>query len=288
MKKPVAIVTDSVACIPAELVREYNIEIVPISLILDKKEYRDGIDITATEFYRFLRQTGKTPTSAGALPGVFVQAFQKVSRSADHIFCVTISHKFSGMYDSALKARDIVKDILPGVKIEIFDSGTAAAAQGFVVLAAARAAAAGENLPEVLVSARHVAKNVRLLGMLDTMKYLAKSGRVPKAVVLAGSVLKIKPVFALQDGEVFPVANSRSANGAITRIVNNMASCLSKDKPIHAAVMHADSEERAAALRDRIAGQFDCLELFITEFTPVIGAYAGPGVLAVAYYCEDE
>ena len=286
MNKPIAIVTDSVACIPAGLVKQYDIAVVPIRLIIEQKEYRDGIDITPTEFYKILRQNNSVPTSAGAVPGAFVEAFQTAAEKTDRIFCITISRKFSGMYDAALKACDIVNDALPGVKIEIFDSGTAAAAQGLVVLAAARAAAAGKSMPEVTASTRSVASYVHLLGMLDTMKYLSRSGRVPRAVALAGSVLRIKPVFALQDGEVFPLANSRSISGGITRMIIHMSAGVVRERPIHAAIMHADAEEQAKVLHDRIANQFNCRELFITEFTPVIGAYAGPGVLALAYYAS--
>jgi DegV family protein with EDD domain len=287
MTERIAIVTDSVACIPQEMVKQYGIKIVPIQLIIEDKAYRDGIDITPDEFYNRLRRASKPPTSAGAVPGAFIEVFRKVSRRADFILCITISAKFSGMYNSAREAGNVLKETLKGVEIELFDSGTAAAAQGLIVLAAALAAVAGKSRAEVISVANKVSQKVYLLGILDELNYLAKSGRIPKVAAMAGYMLSIKPIFALKDGEAYPVANSRSIPSGLTRILEIVAEETKKGKPLHIAVMHADALEQATSLKDRIAARFDCTELFITEFTPVMGAHTGPGVIAVAYYNEE-
>ncbi len=285
MADRVAIVTDSVACLPQELIENYQIEVVPIQLIIEDKTYQDGVDITAAEFYKIFPRVKEPPTSAGALPGAFIKAFQKVSRQADNVFCVTISAKLSGMFESARQAREILKESLPEITIELFDSGTAAAAQGLIVPAAARAAMKGASINEVRTEAQKVAAQVYMVGMLDTLKYLSRSGRVPRAAALAGQMLRIKPIFALKNGEAFSLTNSRSYESGIRHMLETLGQTTQKGRPLHVIIMHADSLERAVHIKNLINQKFENLaELFITEFTPVMGAYTGPGVMAMAFY----
>ncbi len=287
MANKVAIVTDSVACIPKELAKKYDIEVVPIQVIFGDKVYRDGIDITPAEFYALLRQAEKLPTTAASLPGPVLEAFRKAGQRTSGILCITLSAKFSGMFNSAQLAMKMAKEALPGVIIEVLDSRTAAAAQGFVVLAAARAAALGRNLIEVTETAKSVMQRVNLLATLDTLYYLVKGGRVPKATAWATSLLKIKPILTIKDGEAHPVTNPRTTLGAMKRMLEIMRQKIIKGQPLHVAVMHADALDRAVELSDEISSQFDCAELFITEFTPVMGAHTGPGVIAIAFYSGD-
>ena len=287
MADKVAIVTDSVACIPKELVEQYGIEVVPVEIIFDDKSYRDGLDISPTEFYTLLRQVEKLPTTAASLPGSFLEAYRKASRRAAKILCITLSAKLSGMFNSARQAIEIAKDSLPDVVIELLDSETAAAAQGLVVLAAARAATVGEGLTKVIEVAKGVMQRVNLLATLDTLYYLAKGGRVPKVGALASSLLKIKPILTISKGEAHSVTNPRTTPGAMKRMLKIMEQKVDKGQPLHLAVMHADALDRAVALRDEIASRFDCAEVFITEFTPVMGAHTGPGVVGVAFYSGD-
>jgi len=191
------------------------------------------------------------------------------------------------MFNSAKVAAEMAREAIPNVIIELLDSRTAAAAQGFVVLAAARAAALGKSLTEVVETAKSVMQLVKLLAVLDTLYYLVKGGRVPKVAALAGSLLKIKPILTIAEGEAHPVTNPRTTLGARKRLVKLMEQKIVKGHPLRVAVMHADALDKAIALRDQIAAQFDCTELFITEFTPVMGAHTGPGLVGVAFYNED-
>ena len=191
------------------------------------------------------------------------------------------------MFNSAQLAKEMAKEALPDVVIEVLDCGTAAAAQGLVVLAAARDAASGRSLTKVIETARNVMQRVNLFAMLDTLYYLAKGGRVPKAAALASSLLQIKPIFTVKDGDVHPVTNVRTTAGAMNRILKIMEQKVGKGQPLHVAVMHADALDKAIALKNQIASQFDCAELFITEFTPVMGVHTGPGVIGIAFYSGD-
>ena len=287
MANKVAIVTDTLACIPREQVEKYGIEAVPVELIFGDKVYRDGIDMSPSEFYTRLRQAKKLPTTSGSLPGPFLEAYRKAGRRASSILCITISAKLSGMFNSAQLAMEMAKEALPNVVIEVLDCGTAAAAQGLVVLAAARAAALGKSLTEVIETAKSVMQRVNLFAALDTLHYLVKGGRVPKAAALVGSLLQIKPIFTITDGEAHPVVNARTNPGAMKRLLKLMGQKIVKGQPLHVAVMHADALDRAIGLKNQISSQFDCAELFITEFTPVMGVHTGPGVIGVAFYSGE-
>ena len=282
--KKVAVVTDSVACIPREQVEKYGIEVVPVQVIFGDKVYRDGIDISPSQFYALLRQAEKLPTTAASLPGSLLEAYRKASQRAPSILCITLSAKLSGMFNSARLAMEMVKEALPNVTIELLDCGTAAAAEGLVVLAAARAAALGRSLTGVIDKARSVMQRVNLLATLDTLYYLVKGGRVPKAAHWASSLLQIKPILTIHEGEVHPLTNPRTTAGAMKHILKMMEQKVVKGQPLHVAVMHADTLDEAIALRNQISSRFNCVELFITEFTPVMGAHTGPGVVGVAFY----
>ena len=283
----VAIVTDSVACVPRQQAEELGIEVVPIQVVFGEKSYRDGIDITPAEFYEMLTTAEKLPTTASALPGFALEACQKASQRADNILCITISAKLSGMYQSVELAKEMAKSELPGVTIELLDSQTAAAAQGLIVLGAARAAAAGKSLAEVLATAENLVKKVHLLIMMDTLYYLAKGGHVPRIAVLAGSLIKIKPILTISGGEASPVANPRTTPRAIDRMLRLMEQRMVRGQPLHIAITHAAVEDTAIELKNRIASQYDCSELFITEFTPVMGVHTGPGAIGICFYSGD-
>ncbi len=285
--KKVAIVTDTTACIPREQVEKYDIQIIPVQLIFEDRTYRDGIDISPTEFYTLLRQANKLPTTSSSSPDPYLEAYLQAGRRAESILCLTEPAKFTAMFSSALLAKKMVKETLPNVVIEVIDCTTAAAGQGLVALAAARAAASGKSLDEVIETVKNVMSRVNLYATLDTLNYLAKSGRVPQAAALVNSLLKIKPIFSLNHADAHTVALPRTIPSAIKRMLKIMEQNVVKGKPLHVAVMHADALDKAVALKNRIASQFDCTELFTTEFTPVMGTHTGPGLLGIAFYSGD-
>ncbi len=284
--KKVVLVTDTTACVPQELVDQYGIELVPMTIVFEDKTYRNGTDMSPDEFYTLLRQAKKLPTTSHPSPDTFLKAYHHASQIASSILCISVSSKFSATFNSARLAIDMAKKTLPDVAIEVLDSGTAAAAQGFVVLAAAKVASSGGNLAEVTAAARSVMPRVNLFAMLDTLHYLVKGGRVPQAAALVNSLLKIKPLFTLQQGEAHTVALPRTTRSAINRMVKMMQNKAVKGQPLHVAVMHAAAPEEAIALKNEISSRFDCVELFITEFTPVMGVHTGPGLLGIAFYSD--
>jgi DegV family protein with EDD domain len=286
VRQKVAVVTDTTACVPREQVVRYGIEVVPVQLIIENNTYRDGIDISPTEFYTLLRQEKKMPTTSSSSPGPYLEAYRKASQRAGSILCLTEPSRFSVMFDSARVAADMAGDALPGVAIEVVECTTAAAGQGLVTLAAARTAALDKSLEEVAAAARNTMSKVNLLATLDTLQYLARSGRVPQAAAMVNNILNIKPVFTLNHTDAHTVALPRSMKSATKRMLKLMEPMVTRGRPLYVAVMHADALEQAVAFRDRITSQFECREIFITEFTPVMGVHTGPGLIGVAFYGE--
>lgn len=284
----VAIVTDSNACLPVELIRQYHIEVVPLGFIHEGKVYRDGIDITPDEIYRILPQAKSLPTSSSPSPGDFFGALEKVAAKYSNILVITLSLKFSTMFASAKIAASMAKEKLRNVPIEVLDCGTAAGAQGLVVLAAAKAARAEGSLTKVTEVAKNVMSRVNLIAFLDTLYYLAKGGRVPKVIAWANSLVKIKPIFQIAplSGEASIVKMVRTRPEAIKQLLEIVKEKV-EAKPIHVIVMHSHSLAEAENLKERLVSHFLCDEIYISDFAPVMGIHTGPGVLGIAFYPDD-
>ena len=286
--KKVAIVTDTTACVPPEQVARYDIEVVPVQLIIGERTYRDSIDITPTEFYALLRQSKKQPTTSSSSPDPYLRAYENASNRAQSILCLTEPAKFSAMYNSARVAMDTARNTLRNTTIDVVECTTAAAGQGLVALAAAKAAALDKPLEEVRDIAKNIMSKVNLYATLDTLTYLVRSGRVPQAAALVNSILNIKPIFTLNHADAHTVALPRTMKSALKRMLNLMEPTAVKGQPLHVAVMHADAPAEAINLRNKITSQFECEEIYITEFTPVMGVHTGPGLIGVAFYGEES
>ena len=279
--KEVAIVTDSAACLPPELIHEYDIRVVPFVLVFGGRVYQDGVDVTTAEFYRMLQESPLSPTTSQPSIGDFLTVYETLRREAKAVVSIHVPATLSGSWNSAMVAARQVPDL----PVHVIDCGTAAMAQGFVVLEAARAAMAGASAEEVVRAAEWVIQRVRLYATLGTVKYLARSGRVPGVLALASAALPIHPVLSIRKGEVEVVARVRSKPRAVAYMLEQMATEV-KGRPVHVAVFHAAAPDEAETLRREITERFSCMELYVTEFTPVMGAHTGPGVVGVAFYAD--
>ena len=279
--KKVIVVTDSNATVPEALVQELDIRIVPIVLNLDGHSYRDGIDLTPGEFYCLLRANKHVPTTSAPSAGDFLRVYTAAAQDSAGVVAIHIPPQLSSIYNTAVLASQLVD----GAPIHVVNSRSATMAQGFVVLEAARAAAAGADLDAVVARAEEIASKVRFFATLETLEYLYRGGRIGGVAALMGSALQIKPIVHIVDGQVELFAKPRTRRKAVRRMLQAMAEQVD-GRPIHAAVMQADAAQEAEGLRQRVAEQFDCIELYVTEFTPVMGAHAGPGLLGVAFYTE--
>ena len=280
-------VTDSVSCLSKELTEKYAIKIVPISLIINGNVYRDGVDITPTKVYQLLETTKSVPTTSSPSPGDFVQVYRELSGSVDGVVCVTICSDISMMFNSAMEAKQIAAEELPRLAINVIDSRTAGGAQGFVALAAARAAASGKDLAEVTRVAELMIPRVNMIAVLDTLYYLARAGRIPRIAAWAGSMLRINPILTFSHEGIGLLERARTKPRAVNRLLEIMDK-RTNGKPVHVNIMHANVAEEAKNLKERIESGFKCVELYITDFAPTMGMQAGLGTLALAFYSEED
>jgi DegV family protein with EDD domain len=284
----VAVVTDSNICLPPDLVQGLPICLVPLQLIIEGRTYLDGIDLGPGDFYDLLRKAKKLPTTSAPAPGAYLQAFAEMAPKSDGLLCITIAPHLSAAHNSALEAVELAREALPQTQIEVVNSQTAAGAQGLIVLEAARAAARGLSLSEVAQAARDMVSRVTILALLDTLHYLAKGGRIPKAAAWAASLIQLKPLIEVSPsrGEVSLLERTRTKARGVERLRQIMAD-RAGDRPVHVIVLHADAPEEAGKLKEQVSSEFQCSELYVSEFTPTMGAHAGPGMLGLAFYAED-
>jgi DegV family protein with EDD domain len=279
-----AIIADSIACIPKEQAEDFKIKIVPANIFFNGNVYRDLIDLSSAQAYEFIDRAPQFWKSSAASPEDYAEAYRELSKNAHNILVITISAKLSMFYDSARAAKEIVQKELPSTVIEILDSETAAAAEGLIALAAARAAEEGKAFEEVTTTARKVKERVRFLGLLETIRHVYRTGRIPKLASQIGSLLSLKPILTGGDGVIRFAGAARTKRSGIEKMLNMMREQTGHSEPIHVAIMHADAAEQAHILRERIATEFNCVELFITDFSPIMAYATGRGTLAVAFY----
>ena len=245
--------------------------------------YKDGVDLRAADFYAMQKEhVGRTSTSAPT-PGDFAAAFEKAADIAESILCITVSNRFSSSMESAERARRQFEARRTGFDVRILDSLTAVGAQGLIAWEAFKLAATGAGIDDVQSAVLDIRERVGLLAYVDTLYYLWKGGRVPGVAHLATTLLKIKPVFELDRSNVAQIARPRTAARAVSKLVELMKDRVD-DGAVHAMVMHAQAREQARLLSDRIESEFECAELFESEFTPVMGAHIGPGMVGVAFW----
>ncbi len=283
----IAVVVDSCSCLPQELIAGLPVFVASHELTVDGRTFLDGVDIGPDEFYRMVRAAPTPPTTSAPGPATFLKAFREASHSATDVLCLTLAMNFSAAYDSARTAARMARSEMPHLNIKVLDSRTAAGAEGFIALKAAREAHEGANIEQVVTGVQELIPKVNLLAFLDTLYYLGRSGRVPRVAAWAGSILGFKPLCELHLGEARLLDRPRSRRKAMARMVDVMSARV-ESKPVHVNVMHAHAAEDASILMEKIALEFDCRELFMSEFTPVMGAHLGPGLIGIAFYSDES
>lgn len=283
MNDTIAIVTDSISCLEKELIEKYGIEIVPIRLTFKGKIYRDSVDLTPTQAYEMLLDDPERFNTSPASPGHYLEAYRKAGRKAGGILCITLSSKLSTGYNMACTAMEQARSEMPGISIHVMDSMNVTAAEGFVVLAAARAAAEGKDMDGVIEAAEEVRGKVTFFALLDTIKHVYRTGRIPKIASQVGSMLNIKPILTSSNGLVRFKGIVKSRERGKVKLLEILREH-TDGRPVHVAVMHAYCPGEAEEFNEMIASQFNCAELWISEFTPVMGYATGTGTLAIAFY----
>jgi len=282
-KQKIAIVTDSSAQIPQEALGDLPIHVIPVWLLWDGENLRDGVDIDSPTFYKRLVKSKTMPTTSQPSIGEFTDFFKGLAKKYDAIVAVLVSHKMSGTVASALGA---VKE-LPNIPIRVVDSLGGSMGHGFVALAAARAAAAGKSLKEVVDAAKNLVPKIKFMFAVDTLEYLRRSGRISGAKALFGSALRIKPLLQFKDGMIQPHSQVRTKKKALGVLLDAAEEMLGGKKIAEAAVIDIDTKEEGDSLAEQVKKRFGISKIIRGGVSPVVGAIVGPGTLGLAFYPEE-
>jgi len=272
----IAIVTDSTADLPPQIVQELGITVVPVYLRFGEESYRDGVDMSHDEFYRRLSEDPVHPTTSQPTPSDFADIYSKLSRHAEEIVSIHLSSKVSGTYNSALQGRELAEVRCP---IEVVDSVSVSMGLGLITMTAARLAAAGEDLRRVMEEIREAIPRIHTLGVFDTLKYLLLGGRISKARALVGSLLSVKPLITMREGELVQAGLARTRSKGIDRLFDLVKNALNIQE---LAIVHSTTPDEAASLKERIASIFDRKWIHVSRLGPALGVHGGPGTLILA------
>jgi DegV family protein with EDD domain len=274
----VAVITDSTAYLPADLLEGYGIHVVPLYVVLAGRSGREGEDIGPADVARVLSSRGQTVSTSRPTPGDFVAAYRRaLSEGADRLVSIHLSSELSGTWDAARLAASQVGEHI----VTVVDSRSAAMGNGFAVLAAARSAAAGADAATVARTAREMAAATRTLFVVDTLEHLRRGGRIGAAASVLGSALAIKPVLHVLDGRVVPLEKVRTTARAMHRLVQRAVEAAG-DAPVSVAVHHLAAPDKADRLAAELRERLPYLrELHVSELGAAIGAHVGPGAFGV-------
>ncbi len=274
----VAVVTDSTAYLPPDVVARYGIEVVPCYVVLAGHSGREGEDITPADVARALSTRGQKVSTSRPTPGDFVAAYRRrLAAGADRVVSIHLSAELSGTWDAARLAAAQVGEHV----VTVVDSRSTAMGTGFAVLAAARAAAEGAGAAEVAAIANDTAARTRTFFVVDTLEHLRRGGRIGSAASLLGTALAVKPVLHVADGQVVPLERVRTSARALSRLVQRAVEAAG-GPGASVAVHHLAAAQRAEKLAtDLQQALADIRELYVSELGAVIGAHVGPGAVGV-------
>ncbi len=282
MAAKVQIVTDSTAYLSAEEAARYGVHVIPLKVIFGVDAYDEGIDISNDDFYRRIMSSHTVPTTSQPSIREFTRIYSEMAASGRPVLSLHISSRLSGAVSSARVARGE----LPQADIEVVDS--LSLALRLLVPPAARAAAAGMPLGELKEYIERLNKALHAVGVLETLEYLWRGGRIGGAKALLGTMLRIKPVLAFEGGELKVVAKPRTVHKAIASLLEIIGDRVDGDSPIHAMVVHSHNSEAALGLKGEIEAKFNCVELGVVELGPVLGTHVGPGFFGLGFYSERD
>jgi DegV family protein with EDD domain len=272
----IRIVTDTTADLPPALAQELDITVVPAYVNLRGRSYRDGVDISIDELYRKMLESDAPVTTSQPPPNDFAEAYRRVMKEADQIVSVHLTSRLSGVYNSALQAREMVDG---RGRIEVVDTASISMGTGLVAVAAARKAKAGASLPAILDEVRESLSRVHIWGLLDTLKYVLRSGRLGKASSLIGGIIAVKPIITMKNGELYPSGIARNRQKGLDRLLEHFKSFIDAEE---VGIVHSTTPDEAQTLRSRIAQVLDSRRIHVSRLGPALGVHGGPGTLVLA------
>jgi DegV family protein with EDD domain len=271
----IKIVADTTCDFTPRMAQELGVTIVPLHVIFGDVSYREGIDITAEEFYEMLVKSRQLPTTSAPSVGDFQEVYQRLLEEGHSIVSIHLSGKLSATVRMAQAAADSLKQ---SERIAVVDSQSVSLGIGFAIVEAAAAARAGAGLEEVKAAAESVPGRLEVLFMVDTLEYLRRGGRIGRARAYLGTILRIKPILAVREGELYPVERVRTRAQGVERIIQ---AAVRHQNVKLAGVGHSTTPDEAELIRERLAMAFPHAQVFVARFGPVLGAHGGPGVVGI-------
>jgi DegV family protein with EDD domain len=281
----ISLITDSTCDIPAAWRQQYDIDVIPLTIVWSNEQYLDGVELKPEDFYARLLVDKVHPHTSQPAPQRFLDAFRKAAQNgAQEIVLITISSAMSGTIQAArLAAQE------SPIPVHIVDSKTNSMGLGWQVIAAARARELGGGVDEMILAAEKARRNMAYYISLDTLEYLVKGGRLGGAAKFVGSVLKIKPLIYVnhETGVVGASLPARSRSGAIEGLIKEYFKHVNLGRPLHITVLHNAALEEAQQLAERVRQEFNPAELFISIVSPILGVHTGPRAIALCGYSEE-
>jgi len=269
----VKIICDSTGDIPDDIKKQYDITIVPLNILFGTKTYQERVDLMPAEFYKMLVENPIHPTTSQPAPGLFAEAYQKLSKETDEIMVLTISGGISGTYESAMQAKEIAGNVC---KVEVIDTRMTCAGLLLPTLVAARAAKEGKKLAEINAMIKDILPRLKVYMIFDTLEYLRKGGRIGGAKALLGGILKLNPVLTLKDGIIHPVTQARGRAKAVEVLVDLMKKTGTTGEVV---VEDATTPDERQELAKRISAVLPKATIIHSTVSPVIGVHTGPRVM---------
>jgi fatty acid kinase fatty acid binding subunit len=276
----VKIITDSTADLPPEVAQDLGITVVPLSLQFGKETLRDGLDIDANQFFKRLRASRITPTTSAPSPKMFEDVYLQMVREHDALLSIHISSKLS---DTVASAEKGALPFLGRKKIAVVDSLSASRGLGYLAMAAAEAAKAGASLDELVKLMRTLIPHVYLVFFVETPEYLHRGGRLIKAQAMLGSMLNIKPLLAIEDGEIVPLEKVRTRQRAIEKLCEFT---LEFSRVRKMTILHAENEPEVKELIDKIREHLPNAAIETATYGPILASHVGPDALGVVIFEE--
>lgn len=275
-----AVVTDSTAYLSKAEEQQYNIHVVPLSVIFDKETYAEGVDIDVATFYDKVREAKELPKTSQPPIGEFVSLFEKLAKDYDEIVTVHLSSGISGTYQGAVQAGEIVE----GVDVYGFDSEIACAVQGFYVIEAAKMAQQGASAKEIITKLDEMKQEMRAYFMVDDLSHLQRGGRLSAASALIGGLLQVKPILHFQNKVIVPFEKIRTRKRALKRVEELLGEDVVVHPNIEAAVIHANCEAEGQEWLETLQAKYPSVHFKLSYFGPVIGTHLGEGSLGLGWY----
>ena len=274
----IAVVTDSTSDLPVDIAKQHDISVVPLNVHIEDETFLDGVTISADEMYRILPDQKVIPTTSAPSVGTYLEMYEKLSETHDEIISIHISSKLSLTYNSAVQAAAGLGS--NGPRIEVVDTEQASMALGFTAVQVAEAIVGGSTLDEAVALAKSASKRAVFIGMVDTLEYLVRGGRIGKAQGFVGSILRVKPILTIREGEAYPLERARNRKKGIARV----KSFVSEYAPLEKlSILYTTDEVDAQEIANEVASYAPDGEPVVAQLGPVVGNYLGPGALGLGF-----